>query len=504
MPGPHLPRGRSPDGRAPPTAPHTAHAQPSQATAVGPSDQQRDQHPPGPSTSSPVPPRHSTIAAAAPAVFAPPVARSRLRTGRPTPQQLALDAGPTQDQRRLQAAFRGRAPTSPRSRRPGAARLWNPTNSTPRVPRPTRPRRPSTPPLPSVPLSHPTFDAGTADPVGTGAGDYPLLTLAEQRQTKHPAPSRPSLQVEHYGTSERRISLPRSVRHSYDEKRLSATPSPRELEFDWAFRQSIHEHDPYHNPYLGPLDKGKGRETAMSPDHEEPAGPGVRFSADLERGPEYESHARPSNVSAGDAIGSPVTDSSSNSSIMGEDVQGDVTHEWGPQHPCFPHLNPHVSPSSPEYAATRIIRVRRDFMVAGDAAPTFSDTYPDILDPAGLSEQEFRRVVGRLNGELVAIHDPLGWRNIFDGVLGLVTGWLWDDLGLTAAKARLRKLEEWVERWNEEMEKALGQEDGMAPKIIPLRKTGYMTVCSSPPLSTSLFRVIYGVYGDVVLTVCLA
>ena len=346
----------------------------------------------------------------------------------------------------------------------------------PAGPAAARPRRPSTPPPPSVPLSHPTFDAHA--PLGPGAaGDYPLLTLAEQRQTKHPAPPRPSLQVEHYGASERRVSLPRSVRHSYDEKRLSATPSPRELEFSWAFRQSIHEDDPYHNPYLGPLDKGKGREIAMPPEHEEPAAAGVRFSADLERGPEDESHVRQSNVSAGDAIGSPVTDTSSNSSIMGEDVQGDVTHEWGPQHPCFPHLNPHVAPSSPEYAATRIIRVRRDFMVAGDAAPTFSDTYPDILDPVGLSEQEFRRVVGRLNGELMAIHDPLGWRNIFDGVLGLVTGWLWDDLGLTAAKARLKKLEEWVERWNEEMEKALGQEDGMAPKIIPLRKTGYMTVC---------------------------
>lgn len=402
------------------------------------------------------------------------MARSRLLTGRKPPQQLVLDAGQTQDHhRRLQAPF-GRSPTSPHRPRRGAARLWNPTNSTPRVPA-SRPRRPSTPPPPSVPLSHPTFDADV--PVGSGAGDYPLLTLAEQRQTKHPAPSRPSLQVEHYGVSERRISLPRSVRHSYDEKRLSATPSPRELEFNWAFRQSIHENDPYHNPYLGPFDKGKGRETAMPLEHEEPAAPGVRFSTDLERGPEHESHARPSNVSAGDAIGSPVTDTSSNSSIMGEDVQGDATHEWGPQHPCFPHLNPHVPPSSPEYASTRIIRVRRDFMVAGDAAPTFSDTYPDILDPVGLSEQEFRRVVGRLNNELVAIHDPLGWRNIMDGVLGLLTGWLWDDLGLTAAKARLRKLEEWVERWNEEMEKALGQEDGMAPKIIPLRKTGYMTVC---------------------------
>lgn len=417
-------------------------------------------------------------AAAAAAVTAPPVARSRpLKTANPLrPQQTPNAAGRTQDHRRLQTAFRSRATSasSQRPRRPSAARLWNPTNSTPRLPKVIRKRRPSTPPLPSVPLSHPTIGGtSTNDPVGTGAGDYPLLTLAEQRQTKHPVPSRPSIQIENYSSSDRRVSLPASVRYSYDEKRsTNATPSPTDPEHTWAFRQSIHEHD----IHLGPLDKGKGRETATMPlDNEQDAGP--RFSKDLEQGHETHEDPRPSNVSAGDAIGSPISSSSSNSSIMGEDVQGDVAQEWGPQHPCFPHLNPHVPVTSPEYAATRIIRVRRDFMVAGDVAPAFSDTYPDILDPVGLSEPEFRRVVEKLNSELLGIHNPLAWRNVLDGALGLLTGWLWDDFGLTGAKKRLKSLEAWVERWNEEMEKTHGSEDGMsAPKIIPLRKTGYMTV----------------------------
>ncbi|SPN98368.1 uncharacterized protein DNG_01413 [Cephalotrichum gorgonifer] len=369
-------------------------------------------------------------------------------------------------------------PASASPRRPRAARLWNPTNSTPRLPKaaPVRKRRPSTPPLPAVLLSHPAItDTSTVDPVRTADGDYPLLTLSEQRQTKHTAPSRPSFQIEQYGAGERRISLPRSVRHSYDGKRsANATPTPTEPEFTWAYRNSIHEQGPPSRP----LDKGKGKEiatTTMAHEHENAAA--ARFSVDLERGPETEGHPRPSNVSAGDGIGSPMSSNSSDSSIMGEDVQGgDATQEWGPQHPCYPHLNPHVPASSPEYAATRIIRVRRDYMVGGDLAPAFSDTYPDILDPVGLSEQEFRRIISKLNTDLVSIHDPYGWRNILDATLGLLTGWVWDDLGFTGIKARLAGLEGWIERWNQEMEKTLGADDGMAPRIIPLRKTGYMTL----------------------------
>jgi hypothetical protein len=110
-------------------------------------------------------------------------------------------------------------------------------------------------------------------------------------------------------------------------------------------------------------------------------------------------------------------------------------------------------------------------------APTFSNLYPEILDPAGVSEPEFRRIIEKLNGELVPIFSPNNWRNIVDGVLGLLTGWVWDDFGLTNTKSRLRHLESWIEKWNTEMEKTVGSEEGTtAPRIIPLRRTGYMNV----------------------------
>ncbi|KAI4596976.1 hypothetical protein KJ359_004886 [Pestalotiopsis sp. 9143b] len=162
---------------------------------------------------------------------------------------------------------------------------------------------------------------------------------------------------------------------------------------------------------------------------------------------------------------------------MGDPDQPDLGEEWGPQHPCFPHINPHVPMDSADYASTRIIRVHRDWLVQGDLAPTFSNLYPEILDPAGISEQEFRRIIEKLNTELVLIFSPRNWRNIVDGVLGLLTGWIWDDLGLTNTKSRLRNLEAWIDKWNTEMEKTVGSEDGIiAPKIIPLRRTGYMNL----------------------------
>lgn len=200
---------------------------------------------------------------------------------------------------------------------------------------------------------------------------------------------------------------------------------------------------------------------------------GQSYSQDLEQGPDVMDPRR-STASMGDGIGSAI--SSSNSSIIGEDVHPD-DEAWGPQHPCYPHLNPHVPLDSPEHSSTRIIRIKRDWMIRGDLAPTFSNLYPEILDPAGLSEQEFRRIVEKLNGELIPVFNPFSLRNVVDGVLGVVTGWLWDDFGLASAKSRLNKLEKWIEEWNIEMAKSMGSLDGaMAPKLISLRRTGYMSV----------------------------
>lgn len=207
-----------------------------------------------------------------------------------------------------------------------------------------------------------------------------------------------------------------------------------------------------------------------------PAAADRGFSQDLERGPAVLATNRQSTASRISGIGSAA--SSSDSSIMGDPDQqpAEVGEEWGPQHPCYPHLNPHVPVGSAEYAATRVIRIRRDWLVEGDLAPTFSNLYPEILDPAGLSEQEFRRVVEKLNGTLVPTFNPYNWRNVVDGVLGLATGWLWEDFGLTGVKTRLKHLEQWIEEWNADMAKSVREEGAVPPKIISLRETGYMTV----------------------------
>ncbi|KAI1633287.1 Golgin subfamily A member 7/ERF4 family-domain-containing protein [Biscogniauxia mediterranea] len=391
-------------------------------------------------------------------------------------------------------------------------RLWNPTNSTPRPlpvqstrqprqPRQPRRRRPSTPPPPPVPVpvAHPTIDISEpTDPTGTGAGDYPLLRLPDQRQGRHSphsASTRASLQIEGRASGDRRISLPSSVRHSYDAKRTSNPPLEEEAEAGPS-KVKLKENPPSTSAGrkrgqsvvqraralsfgLVNLDnspkrseKGKGK-AVMSPSTQDD--PSTGFSKDLERGDVLASGHNASNLSL--PGGGPSIISSSNSSIMGDPDQPDMGEEWGPQHPCFPHMNPHVPMSSPEYKTTRIIRVRRDWLIEGDVAPTFSNLYPEILDPAGVSEQEFRRIIEKLNSELIPIFDPYYWRNILDGILGLLTGWIWDDLGFSNAKSRLRNLENWIDQWNAEKEKTVGAEDGsLAPRIVSLRRTGYMNL----------------------------
>ncbi|KIN05927.1 hypothetical protein OIDMADRAFT_154540 [Oidiodendron maius Zn] len=209
------------------------------------------------------------------------------------------------------------------------------------------------------------------------------------------------------------------------------------------------------------------------------------MSTDLERGPSPQDSYNPggtsevpnnaSRTSLPDGIGPAL--SSNNTSIIGSDgPAANPAEEWGPQHPCFPHMNPHVSVNSPLYQTTRIIRIKRDWMVEGDLAPTFSNLYPEILDPAGVSEQDFRKLIERINSELILAFSPWGPRNIFDVVMSLATGWVWDDLGFTAVKGRLRKVEKYLEEWNKDMENRSKDGPGSAPMIVPLRRTGYMNL----------------------------
>ena len=150
-----------------------------------------------------------------------------------------------------------------------------------------------------------------------------------------------------------------------------------------------------------------------------------------------------------------------------EDVGEELA--WGPAHPCFPHMNPHVPVDSKEYLTTRIIRVKRDWMIRGDLAPTFSNTYPEILDPS-LPEQEFRGIIATVNRELIEAFNPFSLINCFDVVLGLLTGWLWEDIGATGIKRRLRHVEEWLDKWNKEV----GSKEGV--RIWSLRRTAYLTL----------------------------
>ena len=115
-------------------------------------------------------------------------------------------------------------------------------------------------------------------------------------------------------------------------------------------------------------------------------------------------------------------------------------------------------------------------MIAGDLAPTYSNTYPEILEP-WISEQDFRILIRGVNERLMATFSPFGWRAWVDLILGLLTGWIWEDMGFAGVKKGCRDVENFLEQWNGErgvgMEK---DEDGDLVRAIPLRRTGYLSI----------------------------
>ena len=135
-------------------------------------------------------------------------------------------------------------------------------------------------------------------------------------------------------------------------------------------------------------------------------------------------------------------------------------------------------------------------MVEGDLAPTFSNLYPEILDPAGVSEQDFRQLVEKINSELIPAFNPWGFRNILDGILGLLTGWLWVDIGFTGIKSRLKTVEKFLDDWNREMEAKSKQGEGIAPRIVSLRRTGYLNV-SETALNRQRFHELTGLPSSI-------
>lgn len=305
--------------------------------------------------------------------------------------------------------------------RPPAVRLANPVNHVPRI----------------TPITIPSARSDESLPLSHQRDARPLLSVPERRRSRL-TPSPTSLIVEHsQGESESgrtSIGLPRRHRRS---EQLSPT-----VEMAAAFAGSA------------------AREVENLRPPEE-----VHFGQD---GSRYREDGRPRHAQSQTSLRS-QSQIASVPSITGQ--APDVAEElaWGPAHPCYPHLNSHVPINSPEYLTTRIIRVRRDWMIKADLAPTFSNLYPEILDPL-LSEQEFRKVIATVNNGLIKAFDPFSLRNWVDGALGLLTGWVWDDLNAPAVKGSLEYVESWLEKWNREV----GSKDGV--HIWSLRRTAYMSL----------------------------
>lgn len=117
-------------------------------------------------------------------------------------------------------------------------------------------------------------------------------------------------------------------------------------------------------------------------------------------------------------------------------------------------------------------------MPLGDLAPQYSMTYPEILEQ-WVGERDFRALVGRVNQGLADAFTRSGggWK---DALLGVATGWLWEDFGLAGVKEGCRDVDAWVEEWNR------GRE-GEGVRCWGLRRTGYMSVSFFSPLSSEIF-----------------
>lgn len=154
-------------------------------------------------------------------------------------------------------------------------------------------------------------------------------------------------------------------------------------------------------------------------------------------------------------------------SAHSEDSGEETGHVWGPSHPCFPHPNPHCDPRGEEARTTRVIRVRRDWLVAGDLYPQYATVYPEILEPF-VTHQDFIFLLSNINARLKTAFDPFTTRAGVDAVLGVATGFIWEDLGLTRCKAEVKKLDMFMEGWNREQER-----QGKEGRVVLLRQTGF-------------------------------
>lgn len=111
---------------------------------------------------------------------------------------------------------------------------------------------------------------------------------------------------------------------------------------------------------------------------------------------------------------------------------------------------------------------------------------------AGISEEKFRGCIARVNRALMEVYMPAGvsgvvkgqggqgggdirgnssGRNLLDGVLGLLTGWVWDDIGLLGIKSGAERVENVLRGVNKELE-----HEGLEARWISLRGTAYLSL----------------------------
>lgn len=76
----------------------------------------------------------------------------------------------------------------------------------------------------------------------------------------------------------------------------------------------------------------------------------------------------------------------------------------------------------------------------------------------------------------MAAFSPYGWRAWLDTVLGLATGWLYEDLGFSAVKRGAGDVERLIEEWNGQRREGLEKEFEEMVRVIPLRRTGYLSL----------------------------
>jgi hypothetical protein len=87
-------------------------------------------------------------------------------------------------------------------------------------------------------------------------------------------------------------------------------------------------------------------------------------------------------------------------------------------------------------------------MTCGDLYPQFSDIYPEIMAP-WITETEYRSLLSSINAACERNYSPTGWHAWTDAILGLLTGWLWEDFGLDRGTSGIKEIERIIEQWNE-------------------------------------------------------